>query len=212
MSEIILARHGDTEKLVNGVPTRHDKDRSLSPDGIKNVHKQGRHLKNNGVQIDVMLCGPSLRTRQTAEIITEYFPTLFPNVHNELGEIRRYVSGMPYNSLENDEYVKKRARAFQLFDTSWKYKPTDESVDDVRMRITSFKRYLETEFTGQNILLVGHSQPFVVFHDLLINGPRSTPKQTITSYRTHFLKPAHYSIYDFNYRTGWKLISFNQPE
>ncbi|MFT7031002.1 MAG: phosphohistidine phosphatase [Marinoscillum sp.] len=62
---LYLLRHGHAEHATN----IKDFDRSLTPKGASEVVALGSKLKAAGFLPDIVFCSPSLRTRQTAEIL-----------------------------------------------------------------------------------------------------------------------------------------------
>ncbi len=62
---LYLLRHGQAEHAMN----TNDFDRSLTPKGASDIVALGSKLKADGFLPDIVFCSPSLRTRQTAEIL-----------------------------------------------------------------------------------------------------------------------------------------------
>src|SRR5205823_5891734 len=63
---IILLRHG---KSSRSDPTLSDLDRPLAPRGERASRRIAEHLRRKRIHPAVVLCSPSLRTRQTLEAI-----------------------------------------------------------------------------------------------------------------------------------------------
>jgi len=55
-------------------PALADRDRPLAPRGRKAAKRMARHLEEAGVRPDLVLCSPSVRTRQTLERIARCLP------------------------------------------------------------------------------------------------------------------------------------------
>jgi phosphohistidine phosphatase len=76
--ELYLIRHGVAEERGDAWPD--DTRRPLSEDGMSGLRKAARGLIRIGVEFDVILTSPLVRTRQTAEIIAAAFNTRPPIV------------------------------------------------------------------------------------------------------------------------------------
>jgi phosphohistidine phosphatase len=76
--ELYLIRHGVAEERGEAWPD--DAKRPLSEDGIARLRKSGRGLIRLGVELDVVLTSPLVRTRQTADIVAGAFETRPPIV------------------------------------------------------------------------------------------------------------------------------------
>jgi len=63
---VILLRHG---KSSWSDPTLADLDRPLAPRGERAVRKMAKYIRRNKIRPGLVLCSPSLRTRQTLEAI-----------------------------------------------------------------------------------------------------------------------------------------------
>jgi phosphohistidine phosphatase len=67
MTELYLIRHGIAEKRSEAWPD--DAKRPLTEDGMSRLRKSARALKRLGVNLEVIVTSPLVRTKQTAEII-----------------------------------------------------------------------------------------------------------------------------------------------
>jgi phosphohistidine phosphatase len=90
MRTVMMLRHG---KSSWSDPTLADVDRPLAPRGRRAATKISRYLRRSKVRPDLVLCSPSLRTRQTLEAIqpslggrssVEYVPELYGSSAQEL--------------------------------------------------------------------------------------------------------------------------------
>ena len=79
--EIYLMRHGVAEARGEAWPD--DSKRPLTGLGMSRLKKAGRGLRRLGVTVDVLLTSPLVRTRQTAEIISEELEPHPHVVHSE---------------------------------------------------------------------------------------------------------------------------------
>jgi phosphohistidine phosphatase len=66
MKRLFLLRHA---KSSWGDPTLADHDRPLAPRGRRATKAIRKHLEKNAVEIDLVLCSPARRTRETLERI-----------------------------------------------------------------------------------------------------------------------------------------------
>src|SRR3954467_5237920 len=69
--ELYLLRHGIAEERGEKWPD--DTKRPLTEDGMARFRKAARALARVGVEVDVVLTSPLVRTRQTAEIFAAAF-------------------------------------------------------------------------------------------------------------------------------------------
>jgi phosphohistidine phosphatase len=76
--ELYLIRHGLAEERGDAWPD--DTRRPLSEEGMSSLRKCARGLVRLGVEFDVILTSPLVRTRQTAEIVAAAFNTRPPIV------------------------------------------------------------------------------------------------------------------------------------
>ena len=136
---IYVVRHGETEwNAVNKVLGR--TDMPLNDKGIKQANEIARSLKDK--KIDVFLCSPLCRARQTADAISK-----------ELGiryEIDDRLIEQDFGSFEginrfDAEYQKAKREYFVRY-------PGGESYFDMAARVYS----LIKELNGTNALLVTH--------------------------------------------------------
>ncbi|MBP6619866.1 MAG: histidine phosphatase family protein [Leadbetterella sp.] len=67
---LLLIRHATAEDVTNSSMVR-DRDRELTSRGIMESARIGKYLKDNGFEIDAILCSPATRTHATANLIAE---------------------------------------------------------------------------------------------------------------------------------------------
>lgn len=67
--ELYLIRHGIAAERGPDYPD--DSARPLTPEGIKALKRTATSLNQLGVQFDLIVCSPLVRTRQTAEVLAE---------------------------------------------------------------------------------------------------------------------------------------------
>lgn len=81
MYELYLIRHGVAEARGEAWPD--DTKRPLTSQGTSRLKKEARGLARLGVQFDVVLTSPLVRTRQTAEVIATGFDPRPPIVNTD---------------------------------------------------------------------------------------------------------------------------------
>jgi phosphohistidine phosphatase len=69
--ELYLIRHGIAEERGPAWPD--DTIRPLTEQGVSRLEKAARGLANLGIELDVVLTSPLVRTRQTADIVANAF-------------------------------------------------------------------------------------------------------------------------------------------
>ncbi len=86
--ELILIRHTKTNQAELG---QRDFDRALKKDRTDDARNMANHLKELGLQPDLILCSPALRTKQTAEFFCEKLKYDFNKI---LYDMRLYESSV----------------------------------------------------------------------------------------------------------------------
>ncbi len=89
MKTLLLLRHA---KSSWDDPTLADEDRPLAPRGRKAAPRMGRYLEEEGLKPDLILCSPSVRTRDTLALLgpvgegmpVRFEPTLYPGTPEAL--------------------------------------------------------------------------------------------------------------------------------
>ena len=82
MKTLWLLRHA---KASPGADGQADRDRPLNARGREAAERIGRHLAARGVRPDLVLCSPSLRTRETIELVARQLgPALAIEFEEEL--------------------------------------------------------------------------------------------------------------------------------
>lgn len=139
--KIYVTRHGQTDWNVQG-KTQGRTDIELNEVGIKQAKQTKEELKN--VDIDLIICSPLKRAKQTAEIINggRNIPIIFDNqiIERNFGEFE-------------GEKIK--------FDEFWDYNVTQkyqkaETIQDIISRISNFLDKIKEEYKDKNVLLVTH--------------------------------------------------------
>lgn len=205
--KLILARHGASAAYDN-IDTDEDvfrqtKSTPLRQLGTNQAHQLGKQVSI--YQPDVLLCSPYTRARQTAEIVTKYSPQLFPNVIEDLSEIKRVVDGHSIYSQLNLDYKKWRGEAIRKADLKSKFHPRDDSFGEFFDQITKLKHWITKEFDNQTVLAIGHSQSFAMFITSALLGDKPAPTALFSSFNKHFMNHCAISILTYDYRKGWQM-------
>jgi phosphohistidine phosphatase len=79
--ELYFIRHGVAEERGDAWPD--DTKRPLNEAGSRRMRKNARGLSRLGVELDVVLTSPLVRTKQTAEIVAAAFPSRPPIVTSD---------------------------------------------------------------------------------------------------------------------------------
>jgi phosphohistidine phosphatase len=61
-----LLRHAKSDWADDSLP---DQERPLAPRGIKAARQLAQHLEANPIEVDLVLCSPARRTRETLELL-----------------------------------------------------------------------------------------------------------------------------------------------
>ena len=149
--KLYLVRHGQTDYNLLNKFAGGKIDVPLNEKGLNQAKETKEILKN--YDIDLIICSPMKRTRQTAEIINEdrHIEIIFDERLRErdLGE------------LENKFHSEVNR------DNHWNYyydNPYDlESIKSVEERTFSFINDIKEKYNNRKILVVGHSGPFRLF-------------------------------------------------
>ena len=136
---IYVVRHGETEwNAINKVLGR--TDIPLNANGMNQARELARSMKD--LKIDVFLCSPLLRTRQTADIITSEIGVQYKIdnrlIEQEFGEFEGVDRSDP-------KYQKAKREFFVRY-------PGGESYFDMAARVFRLLK----ELAGTNALLVTH--------------------------------------------------------
>lgn len=136
---LYVVRHGETEwNAVNKVLGR--TDIPLNDKGIKQAEEMARSLKDT--KIDVFLCSPLLRTRQTADAISDVLGIGYKTDDRLIEQDFGRFEGVDRTDAE---YQAAKREFFVRY-------PGGESFFDLAARVYSLIKDLE----GSNALLVTH--------------------------------------------------------
>ena len=93
MQRLLLLRHATA--AAQG-PEPGDRGRPLSARGLKEAAVAARWLLDNDAAPQVVLCSPSVRTRETWDVIAPTFPDAAVHLHDDLylGSVRAYLDAI----------------------------------------------------------------------------------------------------------------------
>ena len=147
-----LLRHGRTEHT----PERRfsgSSDLPLSQAGRADAAAAARHLAGRG--IDVIVCSPLQRTRQTAEAAAEVL-----GVPVEVEADLRELDFGAWEGLTADEAQVKSPLAFRRWSGALDVRPpSGESVADVSARVARARARVLERHAGKTVLVVSHMMP-----------------------------------------------------
>lgn len=204
--KVILARHGDSvayEKIEEDQDIkRQDRNSKLSQLGTSKAQKLAQQVSI--YRPDAMIVSPYLRARQTGDIVAEFNP-LFPNVVEDLREIRRIVDGHSIYSQLNLDYKRWRGETIRKADLSARFHKKDESHGEFLSRLTQIKYWILQEFDGQTVVVIGHSQANSMFISSCLLGDKPAPQKLFEYFNRYFMSHAAYTILTWDYRKGWQM-------
>jgi isoleucyl-tRNA synthetase len=150
-NQFTLVRHGEAEsnqqKLLSSWPE--PAEHLLTAAGRETVTATAAELKKQGV--DVIYASDLLRTKQTAELISE--ATGVPVVYDE--RLRELDLG-DFNGKHHEEYFTWRDAQADPYATPI---PGGESWQQCRMRMVDFIKDINRQHRGKKIVVVSHGDP-----------------------------------------------------
>lgn len=153
MSIIYVARHGQDEDNANGILNGH-RDTPLTDIGLAQAVSLAKAIGRHGLKIDIILCSPLKRTRQTAQTIANTLQLPEPTVLPELIE-RDFgvMTGRPVaaiDKLKTDNLIKTAKVSYFLKVAKV------ETFPQLERRATKLLANIQTKYKNQNVLLVTH--------------------------------------------------------
>jgi len=175
---LTIIRHGESEQNValdlfqndlEGVLAEQkkirDADIKLTKKGIWQAQETGKYL-NTTAPFDVCFVSPYLRTLQTSQAIIEqldYDLTIYNDFRlreKEFGRLHGFTT-KEIKAKYPDEYEDRER------DGKFYYRlPRGENYPDVCDRIYSFLSKLSRDYGGQNVLIISHQVPYVLFKSI----------------------------------------------
>lgn len=144
MQKLFVIRHGITDWNVQGL-TQGTQDIPLNEEGIRQAKELAKKIDLNN--IDLCICSPMRRTKETAKIILK--DSNLKVVYNDLLVERNF--GL---------YEGKKISIDLLF-RQWDYKLNDkvgdiECITSLLERANKFLKEIREKYPNQNILIISH--------------------------------------------------------
>jgi isoleucyl-tRNA synthetase len=152
-NKYFVMRHGEADNNVfDLVSSSYNNQDKLTEKGRDQATKGGEDLKDK--KIDLILCSPFLRTKETAEIVASIIGLDKDSI---IIDDRLHEMSLPmYEGKTWQEYHKDYPNTVESF-----YHPENEneSYNDVKKRTMGFLYSIEKSYEGKNILIVTHGGP-----------------------------------------------------
>ncbi len=161
MNKLYVVRHGKTEWNVKGL-LQGITDISLNEEGIKEAKELSSKLDLS--KIDLCICSPLKRAKQTAEILVGNHVEI---IYDDLLIERKFGD---YEGEKID---------FNLIGKQWDYKLNDsshniESVRDCLKRSKKFLDKIKKDYPNKNILIVSHGSFIKTLHFNMVGYNENT--------------------------------------
>lgn len=159
-------RHGEaesnaTDTLICWPEPEHPEHKwGLTNKGRKQVEKSAKTLKDKG--IDLIFASDLTRTKETADIIAKKL-----GLKVEYDERLREIDVGVYNGRSEQEY---HAYFNNREDRMTQPIEGGENLRDVRRRMVSFVKGVESRYEGKNILVVSHGDPIWQLEAVMFDG------------------------------------------
>lgn len=202
--KLFLVRHAEGE---NSKSNWQSPNTPLSPQGIKQVAALVATKRFSTV--DRIFSSNLARARQTADIIAK---DLNKPVEENVDIREREQSSQIYGLDRTDPIAERYVKALQENTNDWNYKwdNEEESKNEVRSRAINFKKYLELNFSGDNILVISHENFLKQLIPVCILGSGDLTKDSEKLYRSINIENTGISLLIFNPDTkNWKIWYIN---
>ncbi|PIR69994.1 MAG: isoleucine--tRNA ligase [Candidatus Niyogibacteria bacterium CG10_big_fil_rev_8_21_14_0_10_46_36] len=151
-TELYVMRHGEATHnkagIVGPATPKTDKKNQLTEKGKKQAQQTARALKG---KIDVIVCSPLKRTKDTAHIVSKELDGIPVEVEESIHDID--VGDYTGKTITEVNKIFPRETRFA---TPF---PNGESMRDVRVRMMNNIRDIITRHKGKRILVVSHGDP-----------------------------------------------------
>lgn len=155
--KIYVVRHGQTSGNVERIMDGCRRDIPLNETGLEQARIARDQLK--GVNLDMIICSPLIRTRQTADILNiNNAPIVYDDrlLERDCGEF----TGNSFDCLDLDVY-------WNYYDTT-KYESV-EPLPRFMERVYDYLDYLKEVYSEKTIMLVTHGGVSMAIHSY-VNG------------------------------------------
>ncbi|MFA5070701.1 MAG: class I tRNA ligase family protein [Patescibacteria group bacterium] len=185
-TKLILVRHAESEKNVKGIDSSAPDKYPLTALGKKQAENYAQQLA--GKNIDIIFTSPTLRAKQTAEIINRSLKVKIIE-DKDLNEIfEGSWEEKTHNELIKNDHDYRRFLAYREKASpealTIKHSQAGESFEDVKKRIVVFADNLVKKYQGHNVLCVTHQAQIVMFADYLRHYSVSQAIKEIYGHKT----------------------------
>ncbi len=200
--KLYIVRHA--ESTSNALKIHQGDEKSLSEKGIRQAQQLGERISKIN-DIDLIVCSPFLRTKQTLNEILKFkeLPVVFSDLARETKKPSEVIElgWEDEKTLEIEDKIKEHS-----LDSAWHYSD-EENFSDLKKRITELLEFIESQ-EEQNVLLISHGLLSKFIFAMMLFGEKLTPSE-------------YYSIQDFlkTENTGitvcrkkkdrWELMTWN---
>lgn len=151
LTKLIVVRHGESEKNIKRIIWSGDELYPLTQKGREDIAKISEEIDSD---VDVILCSPVLRARESAEILNKKLNKEIIIVE----ELREAKAGIwegenVTEEAENDYEIYKALRGKERYIYK---RGGKESFEDIEKRSIKFIKFLE-KYKGKKVLVVTHS-------------------------------------------------------
>lgn len=143
--ELYIVRHGQTDYNKRNI-IQGRSDIPLNETGIEQAETLKKELEN--VKLDIAICSPLIRTKQTAEIILK-------DRDVEIIYDDRIVE-RGFGLLEGQDIKKYDAKSYWDFKLNYETEDKVEKISDLFYRTNEFLEDVKSKYKDKNILVVSH--------------------------------------------------------
>jgi broad specificity phosphatase PhoE len=170
-TKITFVRHGQSQANLDGIIVGFE-NTPLTKKGIQESIVTAKILKDE--VFDIAFCSPLNRAKDTFKTINEYLNVNV--IYDDRLKERNYgkFENKPYDFINNDQ----SGIDFWRYDKNIKFELA-ENVLEFYERVESFFNDLKTNYSGKNILVVGHGGVYRVIYCLLNGLPENNDLLTL---------------------------------
>ncbi len=201
--KVYFVRHGESTGNKNSL--QQTIDMHLSGTGVAQALRIAERLKK--YKIDTIFTSPAVRTRQTAEIISD---TLNIPIEqwDELIEVKgpSEIGGKPVGDPEVAS-IKKLIRE-NYIKRNWKYSD-EENFEEINHRAQKFLEHLIKYHSGKSIVCVSHATYIKFLIAKMLFGKDLTPEISHIFYRHILMQHTGLTICKYDKENGWLIRHLN---
>jgi alpha-ribazole phosphatase len=166
-TRIILIRHAESEDNVSNIIQGQSLGSNLTERGIKQAEASAERLKDENV--DAIYSSPTVRTKQTAEIINKYHNLEIQTEKNLKDRNFGILIGTPRKEADMTEEQKemhKLRKEYADYDV-----PEGESFNNVKERTRPIIKKILEKYKNKTIVIVSHGNTIRAIVCDLLNIP-----------------------------------------